>query len=129
MQVNRALKLGALIAFLIVAALIARPPLFTIDHVADIDPPGLTPLQLWEKQMTFSVEDPPCYEFSPSFSFVQAPSGATISRNGKISWTPQQVHSEKFHTFTVQARAFSSEDAPCSGGVHNDTQTFVVYVC
>lgn len=129
MKIRRSLKLGALIAFLIVAALMARPPLFTIDHVADIGGRGLTPLQLWELQMTFTVEDPPCYEFPPSFSFVEAPSGATISRNGKISWTPQQVHSEKEHTFTVRARGFSSEDAPCSGGVHSDTQTFVVYVC
>ena len=129
MKNSKALKIGLIVATLVVAVLVARPPLFTIDSVADIPAPGLTPFQLWQQQMTFTVEDAPSYEDPPFFSLQQAPSGATITGNGNISWTPQTEHREMNHTFTVKATGFAAEGSPCYGNLHSDTETFVVYVC
>jgi|GEM_PF-4064505 len=107
---------------------IARPPLISINSIADqeVNPwfEGVT----FTYTVTYQVTDPPCFGEEVIFSLDQAPSGMSIGAfNGKITWSPTSSQREKTHTVTVRATAWYNFS--CGGGSLAYTRTFQIFVC
>ncbi len=114
------------IGLMLVAALLwgeamARPPLFSINPIAD-----QSAAATFQYQVRFTVEDEACWIASISFDLMTSPAGMTITNGGKITWTLSASQTSDSYQVMVHATAPTPLGNPCYGSPAQDFESFVI---
>ncbi|GEM_PF-1711865 len=103
----------------------ARPPLFTINPIADQSAPATVNFQY---QARYSVDDEDCWMGNIAFGLISGPASMMVTNSGKITWTPSTSQIGEPYAVTINATAFTPFGNPCYGNPAQDFESFTVTV-